>query len=117
MLCSPKAKLDELIVSALAAAPGLTVPALQAAVTAQLRRFSIPALYQELRKLRDQAVVVKVKDRYSLRLGWVLSMIELTDSMYDAYVGQSQLGDILPPANSKRTWHFTNLRALGAFAT
>lgn len=117
MLLDTQPKLEDIVVTTLAHHPGCTVENLQKRINAKFGRFSIPALYQELRKLRERAVCVKAGNTYSLRMGWVLDLMALADQMYSRSISETALAPALPSAESRQTWNFRNLRMLGQFWT
>jgi len=101
----------------LASNPGSTVDSLRKRLNARNHPYSVPAIYQELRKLRERAVCVKVGNRYSLRLGWVLDLAALVGEAYSLHL-QAIGGAIpLPKEGQKEVWKFQNLRSLGQFWT
>lgn len=117
MLLDTNPKLEDIVVTMLAQHPGSTVENLQKRINGKFGQYSIPALYQELRKLRDRAVCVKAGSTYSLRLGWVVDLMSLADQMYSQSVSENGIAVALPTAESKQTWNFRNLKMLGQFWT
>lgn len=117
MLLDAQPKLEDLIVTQLASSPGSTVQTIQKRIASKYDHYSVPAIYQELRKLRERAVCVKVGNRYSLRLGWVLEMVALVDQTYTRHIDEIGSSVPLPGEGTKETWKFRNLRSLGQFWT
>ena len=117
MLLDTNPKLEDLVVAVLAQHPVSTVENLQKLIKGRFGQYSIPALYQELRKLRERAVCVKAGNTYSLRLGWVVDLMSLADRMYSQSVSENGIAVALPAAESKQAWSFRNLKMLGQFWT
>jgi hypothetical protein len=117
MLLDTHPKLEDIIVSILAINPGLTPQALHRKIVTKYGQYSMPAIYQELRKLRERAVCVKIGDRFSLRLGWTLEMAALFSQAYTRQVQSIEAAIPLPKEGSRETWKFRNLRYLGQFWT
>ncbi len=117
MLLDATPTLEDIIVATLAQYPGCTVEELQERIQSKHRTFSISAIYQELRKLRARGVCAKVRNTYSLRLGWVLNIISLADQMYSQCMSEAGLLAALPAPGKKQIWTFRNMRLLGQFWT
>jgi hypothetical protein len=77
--------------------------------------YSIQAIYQSLKKLQEQGVVVKVKDNYSLKLSWVIGLRNFTQNLENQYVQSLRLNDIAPLFTKKSIWRFNSLISLNNF--
>jgi len=117
MLLQPSQKLEERLIAVLARTPSLTAQQLLNRVARAGRQFSLPAIYQELRKLAAGGIAVKLGDRYSLRLAWVLEMMEFADGMYDTYVQGAPMRDFLPGEGEKLRYQFRSFSSLAGFWT
>lgn len=117
MLCTDKAKLDELLLALLTKRPLQTVEELSAELARQPRHYKTSSVYQELRKLVALGVVSRFGRRYSLRMGWVLNLIETAESMYRSHVAPESLLPLLPQPGTSRRWTFTSLPKLVQFWT
>ena len=117
MLCDTQHRLEGLIVETLAHNPSVSALWLQERIKLRYRAFSIQAVYQELRKLRKNGVVVKVGENFSLRTGWVLEVMELSDSMYDNYLCRPGAQELFPEVGQKNSWQLPDLYSVGAFCS
>jgi hypothetical protein len=115
MLLQSGEKLEEHIVQALARKPAVTASWLHRSICERYQPYTLQAVYQELRKLQRAGVVVKAKDEYSLRLAWVLEMLELTDAMYEGYMNGESMREVLPGEGKQKTWRFHDLHSLSSF--
>ena len=66
------------------------------------------ALYQELRKLTDDGVVIKVGKLYSLRFAWVLKLQELAERMYVSSLGSAET--LWLPTEKRKSWKLPDIR-------
>jgi hypothetical protein len=114
MLKQRDQKLDELLINLLADCPSLSAPELWKKTANRPRSYTIQAIYQELRKLQRQGVILKVGNKYSLKLAWVLEMISLADRMYDTHVEAAPLPQVLPEPNSSVSWRFSDVHRMDA---
>jgi len=110
MLLASKQNLEELIVRELAKKSSSSVKELK-----ENLNFSIPALYKELKKLQEQGVLIKTKDKYSLSLSWILNLVELSDSIYDTYIDSASTSQILPEEGESKSFNFTSLSKVDDF--
>lgn len=79
------------------------------------KNYSIQGLYKELRKLQEEGVLFKLRNKYSLRLPWVFDFISLADKLSTTYTERPQLPLILPEINKKEIWHFSDLLKMNDF--
>ena len=93
----------------------MTAQDLSDQIASKFRRFTIQAIYQELRKLQSQLVVTKVRERYMLRVAWVLEMGHLTDRMHSSYLQQGALSALLPAQGEKVRWQIHSISRLTTF--
>lgn len=96
MLCSEKKSLADELIEILATKGHCTAYELRDEVLERSRSFTIQAVYQELRKLYGQGVVVKVKDTYMLRLSWVEKFLMLGEQLNNNYVEHSPYEHMIP---------------------
>lgn len=115
MLNGTTERLEEAIIEAFSRTPYMTAGNLAAAVAKRGRPFTIQAVYQELRKLQRERIVTKVRDRYMLRIAWVLEMVELTDRLYSAYSRHGSLLDLLPAEGERVSWKISSVSRLVTF--
>lgn len=115
MLLQTKESLEELIVRTLAASANLTATQIKERIPATTKGYSIQAVYKELRKLRSEGVIVKLKQKYSLRLPWALDFIALADTISSSYVDAPSFASIAPERNKRKIWRFNNLLKLNDF--
>jgi hypothetical protein len=79
------------------------------------KHYSVQGLYKELRKLQEEGVLFKLKNKYSLRFPWVFDFISLADKLSETYTQQPQFPLILPEINKKEIWHFSSLLKMNDF--
>lgn len=115
MLLQTDQKLEEYIVGLLAEKESATASWLHQQVMRVGRQCSLQAIYKELSKLQKVGVVVKVKNKFSLRLTWVMDLVSLTDQMYDTHLQNPPYESILPAEGEKRTWVFYDLLKMDDF--
>lgn len=111
-LLADNAKLEEQVVAALARNPSSTAEQLASAVEAGSRSYSIQAIYQELRKLERNGLVVRKAKRYSLRLLWLVELSEFARDAYAAYANSDAILAELPEEGRKQSWVLYDLRSL-----
>lgn len=107
--------LKDQLITALAEQPSLSAADLHRAAKEKGQRYSIQAVYKELRRLQKLGVVFKLGQKYGLRLPWVLAQIEQAQAMADTYVERPQLPTLLPNKDKKEIWHFTDLLKMNDF--
>lgn len=110
-------KLEENIVICLLNLPQLSARSIQNQINIRMKkRFSIQAVYQELRKLRNEGIVVKRKDIYSLRLGWLIAAGNQVNLGYRNYFLKAAFqADLLPLEGKRKVFNFNSLVALLPF--
>ena len=89
MLLSTKESLADALVILLARFGASTAAELRAQVATVLKRYSPQAIYQELRKLEQRAVVIRLKRRYALNLSWVFEFQALAAHLARTHVRES----------------------------
>ncbi len=109
MLLQLRDSLEELIVELLGRQPNLPAQEIRRRLQAPQRQYTIRAVYKELAKLEKEGVVVKVKDRYSLRMVWVISLSSFVDTVHNTYLTPSFISSLILAGQEKQTWRFTNL--------
>ena len=117
MQLSATSKLEGFIVQALARLPFITANEIQESVIGTYGHCSVQAVYQELRKLEKAGIVGKTRDRYSLRLSWVLDVQEFADVTYDTYLSATPIWGFLPEGTNRVSWKIRSLQGLIPFWT
>lgn len=117
MLLDANPKLEDLVITALGCLGRTSVPRLQKELQRLHADCSLQAIYQELRKLQRNNVILKVGKEYGLRMQWVLRMLDLTNTMYSKSLLGTKLGDFLPAPGHSISWRFSNLHQLVDFYT
>lgn len=112
MLHSDIHRLEQRIIHLLAEHPGASASWLHAECSTRFGPCSIQGIYYELRKLQKAGSVVKVGDTFSLSLSWAFELVNFADVIYDRYISSASSLEIIPEAQSSRTWKFTNLLRL-----
>ena len=109
--------LENKILVELSRTPNLTATSIQKRIEKHRRNYTIQAVYQELRKMMSRGTVIKIGDKYSLRVGWVLELVHFVDRMYETTISGGQLSHLLPEDERKKAWNFTSLQELVVFWT
>ena len=109
-----KDTLDERIVRELAASSGHTAKELHERITKSGTRYTLRGVYKELAKLEQLEIVYRVEQKYSLRLAWVMSLLNFADSAYDTYTNPAYLTQLFRSAEEKLVHRFSNLQKLDA---
>ena len=110
MILQSNEQLEHLIVKLLAQKPNLTAGEIQKRIEKKENAaYSIQGIYKELRKLQNEGVAVKVKNRFSLRIPWALDFMALADIMSQTYLNPQALLYLLPEKGRKFRWKFTSL--------
>lgn len=112
MLLNFKNNLQSCLVSILSKKQGVTAKLLHTEATKLYKECSIQAIYKELRKLQENLVVVKINDKYSLSFSWILNSLKYMDDIYDNFIEQTNVRNLLPYNSSKQTWQLSDLRRL-----
>lgn len=115
MILHAKENLEDFIVKLLAESSGFSVSEIIKRISEDHKKFTLQAVYKELRKLQNGGVVVKLKHAYSLRLPWILDFVSLADTISNTYLDSPSLTSILPDRHKKEIWHFNNLMKLNNF--
>lgn len=66
------------------------------------------SIYQELRHLMEDGIVIKVKKLYSLRFAWVLKLHELTNRMYTTSLNSAET--LWLPTEKRKVWKLPDIR-------
>ncbi len=117
MQLSATSKLEGFVVEALARRPFITASQIREGVVDTFGHCSVQAVYQELRKLEKAGIVGKTRDRYSLRLSWVLDVQEFADVTYDTYLSATPIWGFLPEGTDRVAWKIRSLQNLIPFWT
>ena len=109
MLLGNKEQLAELIVRLFEGQQSRSAKSLHREINQKHRKCSLVAVYKELNKLRDQSVIVKAKNSYSLSLSWILEMMRYSESLYENYLSSDSTLSFLPKEGEKLEWEFSDL--------
>ena len=115
MLVGIDPRLGDLIVTLIAAAGPQDVPQLKAGLARIGKRYTIQAIYYELRKLIRQGVLIKEQTRFSIRITWALELATLSERIHKTGVTGAAGSQIIPQTDERRSWHFSNLLRLDDF--
>lgn len=111
-----KKNLEQFIITSLASQQSLAAnDLLKKAMALSGKTYSIQGIYKEINTLQKEGAVVKLRNKYSLRLPWVFDFISLADKMSEAYIERPLIPFILPELNKKEIWHFSNLLKMNDF--
>ena len=72
-------------------------------------------MYYALRKLQRDGVIVKLHDRFSISLSWAFEVVRFADELFEKQIVAAPVERLLPAANKKQVWTFTNLLKLDDF--
>ncbi|MCB0322728.1 MAG: hypothetical protein KDD69_04110 [Bdellovibrionales bacterium] len=117
MLLSRCPKVEELLVLLLAEHPGSTAKELHHLAQHRFDAVSLPAVYQELKKLEQHGVVMRHQRRYSLGLHWVLELAAFSDRLYDRYTEPDVLEQLPQEGEPPKKWKFHSISAVVPFWT
>lgn len=118
MILQSHEQLEHLMVKLLAQKPNVTAVEIQKRTArGEHTAYSMQGIYKELRKLQNEGVVVKVKNRFSLRIPWALDFMALADVMSHTYLNPQALLSLLPKKGEKLRWKFTSLLRANDFWT
>ncbi len=115
MLLQKKASLEEIIVKLLALNPKLSAKEIYEKLKRQGLSYSLRGIYKELTKLEALEIVFKVKDKYRVRLTWIINLLAFADSAYDSYTEQNHLVDLLSSQKKKTKYKFNSLSKLDLY--
>lgn len=117
-LISAEPSLKETIIRLLAKKSSLSGSTLRLMLTKLIKRsFTKQAVYKELRKLESAGIVVRDMDGYSLKLSWVISVVELSEQLSQNYFCEKHLKKFLPAPQKKLNWTFSSLGKTDLFWT
>jgi hypothetical protein len=112
MFINQKNNLQKSIIEILSKKQGVTAKYLFLESSKKYKQCSIQAIYKELRKLQEKLIVVKINDKYSLSFSWILNTIKYMDEIYDSYIEQTNIKNLLATGSIKQEWKFSDLRRL-----
>jgi len=104
MILGQNKNLDDIIVLELFKKPNQTAQELTHVVTKNERRYSLQAIYKELRKLITDEVVVKNGPRFHLRLDWVTALSRFSESLFKKSMEPLGKAHVFPPPGGKKEW-------------
>ncbi len=82
----------------------------------QGRSYTVQAVFKELRKLQEDKVVVRMRQRYGLNLSWAINYMHLGDVIESNYFRHDFLLGLLPNGRKKKnSWSFHNLYRMKSF--
>ena len=113
MILDASPNLDEKIVVTLANSY-LSAKELHQRIDSQTA-YSLRGIYKELNKLQENGVVVKVKDKYGLRIPWAIDLLSLAEKINHHYVNQLSLQTLTLKEDERTIWHFNDLFHLNDF--
>ncbi len=103
--------LEERIVVILAGRPYITTAEIHQILQASIQ-CSAQAVFKALRRLQDEQIVLKLKQRYALVSAWAGRMSELSQTIAGSYFRGHVLLPALPEEGRRCTWRFHNLLAM-----
>jgi hypothetical protein len=106
----PSPRLRKVLIDFLVENPATPFEGLHRHATSVLGRSLTPqAVYQLMRRLAKEGVVLKQKGKYSLRLSWVHNIVMLASRLQERYLDSSTPGDVEDlPAGGQR-WTVSDL--------
>jgi hypothetical protein len=115
MLPASPRTVSEAIIGLFQQHTALTAAAIHGELLRGGRNTSRRAIFKELHKLLERGVIVRVQGRYSLSLTWVLSLIDFSESLFQRFIGQARTDVLLPAAEEKHRWVFSDLQRMDQF--
>lgn len=113
MLLDSSPKLEDEIIKLLSSCPASSVEELYAKLGSMNARYARSSLYQELRKLVAAGVLVRVKGRYLIRLGWTLDILNFAEASFKQQLNPKNVINILPEEGKVLKVRCSSLRELG----
>lgn len=65
---------------------------------------SIQGIYRVLRKLQKEGVIIKAKQKYSLRIPWILDLSDLINKTEKIYLQEKYIAKFLPTKNKQKKY-------------
>lgn len=115
MIISQKTTLEDQIIEILSGTGGVSAMIIKKVIDEHHGGSTLQGIYRVLRKLQDESVVVKEKQGYSLRISWVMRMIEFGERLEKNYIKASYISDLVPEGETKHTWRFTQIQKMMQF--
>lgn len=113
MLLGINSELENAIILALSSGGYLTAEEVLSTITAKGKPITLQGLYRAMKKLRDEKVLTKERQTYSLRLPWIIELTQFAEKLEATYLHSNHLTQLLPTSSiQKRIWRFNNLRKM-----
>lgn len=110
MLLGVNSSLENSVVTSLTQAGGLTASQILQSIHSRGSKASVQGIYKILTKLQQEGIINKQGTTYSLKLPWVLDLVELVEQMQEVYFKKDYFLQIIPISyTEKKRWHFKNL--------
>jgi len=116
MLLGANSSLENSVISSLTMVGGLSATQILQAVQSSGNKASVQGIYKILSKLQGEGILNKQGTTYSLRLPWILDLVELVEQMQEVYFNKNYFLQIIPTSYAeKKRWHFNSLIKLVDF--
>jgi hypothetical protein len=115
MILGATQRIEDIIVRFLLRRLSASAQEILAEVTASGTKCSLQAIYHDLRKLMRDGVIIKLKDRYVVRLAWLFSAQLLLNSALSNFVKAREQGLLLNDIGTRSVMRTGSLRELRQF--
>ena len=116
MLMGAKKKLADRVVQVLADENTLTAEEIRLRFGDSIQSPTIQGVYRTLRSMQKSGVIIKNKNRFSLRIPWIHGLISLSEKMSKTYLDESYLASLVPNQEGEgQAWYFINLIRMNDF--
>lgn len=118
LLGKEQSSLEDLLVLLIARHPDLTVEEIRSRMGREIlneKEYSRAAVYKEVKKLTDAAVLFRHEGKYRLHLSWAIDLIMMADTISGNYLQTSPPIECMPEEGTKRRWKLQGFQRLMAF--
>ncbi len=113
MLLGINLQLENCIIHALSERPNLSAKAIHQKCRQNDILVSIQSVYKVLKQLEQDAVIIKNKTTYSLRIPWILNLAKFAERAESVYFDLNYLKSILPKDEKQKiSWQFSDMVTL-----
>lgn len=107
--------METAIVRCLAERPSLTAKELHERLAQRRHTASRSSVYEKLKKLQENGVVVKLDRGFTVDLSWASELLDFATDVQSRYLDHAISSGILVAPGQKRAWRFRSLRGLCEF--
>ncbi len=114
MLLGTEQKLAEIIIELFRRYPQLGEAEIHEKVVL-IKPVTHRAIFKELSKLVHQGILVRVKGRYSIKVTWILELLQLGDDLTKQTLNKKSLDLQIPKPGERIKWRFRDIRRMDTF--